>query len=375
MVVQVEAQALRIASTLIDAVLDSAALSRAISQLKSACNAEAATILIEGNRGEFAFAFEDGFGAAGRDAYIGHFAPLDEAMRRLRREPKPLALNIEFLDERQFMRSEFYCDFFQPLNIHFALGSLLQIRDREQVFIGLNKSRRSGGFHRDEMALLRQVLPIFKRTIEVGRHVEKLDRERSLKDGLVERVPFGILLVGPDRQIRFMNAAARKIIGAADGLSDKGGKLRLADGTADLALGKLLRLAGAPGGQLPSGGLLEAPRASGRHSYCLSVLPCADEGAEAPRRAGPSITVLVSDPDAGRTLSPETLMRLFHLTPAEARLAVELASGRTLQEICAQFGISRATANTQLGAVFRKLEVGRQSELVALLNRGVGRFF
>jgi DNA-binding CsgD family transcriptional regulator len=73
--------------------------------------------------------------------------------------------------------------------------------------------------------------------------------------------------------------------------------------------------------------------------------------------------------------SPETLMRLFHLTPAEARLAVELASGRTLQEICAQFGISRATANTQLGAVFRKMEVGRQSELVALLNRGVGRFF
>jgi PAS domain-containing protein len=141
-------------------------------------------------------------------------------------------------------------DWLAPVEQVVQVEVLLQIRDREQVFIGLNKSRRSGGFHRDEMALLRQVLPIFKRTIEVGRHVEKLDRERSLKDGLVERVPFGILLVGPDRQIRFMNAAARKIIGAADGLSDKGGKLRLADGTADLALGKLLRLAGAPGGQL-----------------------------------------------------------------------------------------------------------------------------
>lgn len=81
---QVEAQALRIASILLDAVLDSSALGRAISELKQACQAEAATILIEGRTGEFAFAFEDGFGEAGRDAYIGHFAPLDEAMQRLR---------------------------------------------------------------------------------------------------------------------------------------------------------------------------------------------------------------------------------------------------------------------------------------------------
>jgi DNA-binding CsgD family transcriptional regulator/PAS domain-containing protein len=375
MVMHVEAQALRIASILLDAVLDSSALARAISELKRACQAEAATILVEGRTGEFAFAFEDGFGEAGRDAYIGHFAQCDEAMRRLRREPKALALNLDFLDERQFVRSEFYCDFFRPLNIHYALGSLVQIRDREQIFIGLNKSLPSGGFGRDEIALLKTVLPIFKRSIELGRHVERLDQERQLKSGLVETVPFGVLLVSPEREIRFMNRAAQRMTEAADGLSAKDSKLRLADPTADLALNKLLRLAGAPNeGQLPSGGLLEAPRPSGRHSYCLSVIPC-PEAAGPAGREGPSVTVLVSDPQAGRTLSPEALIKLFHLTPAEARLAVELASGRTLKETCAQFGISRATANTQLGSIFRKTEVRRQSELVALLNRGVGRFF
>jgi DNA-binding CsgD family transcriptional regulator/PAS domain-containing protein len=374
MVVQVEAQALRIASILLDAVLDSSALGSAISELKQACQAEAATILIEGRTGEFAFAFEDGFGDAGRDAYIGHFAPLDEAMKRLRREPKPLALNLDFLDERQFTRSEFYCDFFRPRNIHYALGSLVQIREREQIFIGLNKSLQSGGFGREDIALLKSVLPIFKRTIELGRHVERLDQERQLKNGLVETVPFGVLLVSPERDIRFMNRAAQRMAEAQDGLVAKANKLRLADAAADLALGKLLRLAAAPAGQLPSGGLLEAPRASGRHSYCLSVIPGVDAAA-ASEREGACVTVLVSDPQAGRTLSPEALIKLFHLTPAEARLAVELASGRTLAEICEQFGICRATATTQLGSIFRKTEVRRQSELVALLNRGVGRFF
>lgn len=371
---QVEAQALRIASILLDAVLDSSALGRAISELKQACQAEAATILIEGRTGAFAFAFEDGFGEAGRDAYIGHFAPLDEAMQRLRREPKPLALNLDFLEERQFTRSEFYCDFFQPRNIHYALGSLVQIREREQIFIGLNKSLQSGGFGGEDIALLKSVLPIFKRTIELGRHVERLDQERRLKNGLVETVPFGVLLVSPERDIRFMNRAAQRMAEAQDGLVAKANKLRLADAAADLALGKLLRVAAAPAGQLPSGGLLEAPRASGRHSYCLSVIPGVDAAAESGRE-GPCVTVLVSDPQAGRTLSPEALIKLFHLTPAEARLAVELASGRTLAEICEQFGICRATATTQLGSIFRKTDVRRQSELVALLNRGVGRFF
>jgi DNA-binding CsgD family transcriptional regulator len=54
--------------------------------------------------------------------------------------------------------------------------------------------------------------------------------------------------------------------------------------------------------------------------------------------------------------------------------ALELAEGHTHADICERFGISRGTATAQLGAVFPTMEGARQSELVALVNRGGGRF-
>ena len=58
---------------------------------------------------------------------------------------------------------------------------------------------------------------------------------------------------------------------------------------------------------------------------------------------------------------------LFDLTKAEARVARELASGRSADEVASALGVSAHTVKTQMKAVFRKTGVGRQSELVALL--------
>jgi len=63
------------------------------------------------------------------------------------------------------------------------------------------------------------------------------------------------------------------------------------------------------------------------------------------------------------------LQKLFDLTPAEARLSIEIVGGRTLSEVSAKMGLSNATLRTQLSAVFTKTQTRRQAELVALLTR------
>lgn len=66
---------------------------------------------------------------------------------------------------------------------------------------------------------------------------------------------------------------------------------------------------------------------------------------------------------------PETLMRLFDLSRAEARLCVSLAQGKSLGE-CARTGnVSVVTVRSQLHQVFEKTGARRQGELVALLRR------
>lgn len=59
---------------------------------------------------------------------------------------------------------------------------------------------------------------------------------------------------------------------------------------------------------------------------------------------------------------------LFDLSPAEARLALALASGRTLKQAAADSEIQFSTARSYIESVLRKTGTHQQSQLVALLK-------
>lgn len=81
-----------------------------------------------------------------------------------------------------------------------------------------------------------------------------------------------------------------------------------------------------------------------------------------------ALLVLV-DPDE-RPRPPEAALRAgFGLTAAEAKLAMQLAAGEPLESAAERLGIAKETARVQLKAVFAKLDLHRQAELVALLAR------
>lgn len=66
--------------------------------------------------------------------------------------------------------------------------------------------------------------------------------------------------------------------------------------------------------------------------------------------------------------SPQVLMGLFDLTPAEVRFASGLLSGGSVQEVSDALGITPASGRTYLARVFEKTGTHRQSELLALLS-------
>jgi DNA-binding CsgD family transcriptional regulator len=59
----------------------------------------------------------------------------------------------------------------------------------------------------------------------------------------------------------------------------------------------------------------------------------------------------------------------FALTPAEARLAVALAAGQTLQDYAALRAVSLNAARFLLKGIFRKTGATSQAQLVATLAR------
>jgi DNA-binding CsgD family transcriptional regulator len=81
------------------------------------------------------------------------------------------------------------------------------------------------------------------------------------------------------------------------------------------------------------------------------------------------VIVFIIDPEVAPVLPMEYLQSAYGLRPKEARLACELAAGRTVEEAADTLAITYETARTHLRRVFVKTETSRQSELVALLVR------
>ena len=73
----------------------------------------------------------------------------------------------------------------------------------------------------------------------------------------------------------------------------------------------------------------------------------------------------VSLPNAA---SVELVQSLFDLTPAEARVARNLATGKTIDDIALDGCVSRNTIRTHVRGVLEKTGCGRQTDIVALLT-------
>lgn len=108
------------------------------------------------------------------------------------------------------------------------------------------------------------------------------------------------------------------------------------------------------------------PRRSGRP---ILAYPLWLRGLSANALAPCQAVVVLVDMEGDRCPSEDALRSLFGLTPAEARLAGQVATGAPIEAIAGRAGITYETARNQLKAVLAKTNTHRQAELVSLLAR------
>lgn len=162
------------------------------------------------------------------------------------------------------------------------------------------------------------------------------------------------------------NGAADALIESDDGLVASPQGLALRNPAEDNALQALIRRA-LIAMKSPAVEAMRALRPSGKRPYAILVSPLARETCVPATAAQPAVCVTIIDPDAPPRLSAAVLRALYDLTPAEARLAEQLAAGEDLKTAANRLGIGYGTVRAQLAAIFRKTETRRQAELVRLL--------
>jgi DNA-binding CsgD family transcriptional regulator len=174
----------------------------------------------------------------------------------------------------------------------------------------------------------------------------------------------GALLLDAQSRVLALNSCTQ----LGDGLDIANGSLRAVHLADRQKLGRALAatIAAARSGT-PSASMCVVRRPSGSLPWVLDVIACKDAMVSLHSRA--AALLLITDLERPSRMSRLRLQEIFGLTMTEAKLAQELASGRTLQEAAARLAISVGHARQRLKSVFHKTGVSRQPELVALLAK------
>lgn len=272
----------------------------------------------------------------------------------------------EYVDQETLRASEFYQICIKPADTFHILGVDLAAEEGLQAGLRLCRPEKAKPFNSEEREAVERLIPHLKRALQLYRRLNHIELERSLYAGALTQLSVATLLLDGELRILGANPIAENLLSEQDGVRRLEGCLSLARRRDNQRLKDLVGQAcaasqsGAPA--LVSAMPVERP--SGRAPLGLVVRPLAEGGNGDDQ---PAVSVFISDPEHPTEASSDVLCQLFGLTRAEARLALQLANGLSLEQAAAELGITRNTGRAHLRAIFTKTGVSQQTQLVSLI--------
>jgi DNA-binding CsgD family transcriptional regulator len=296
--------------------------------------------------------------------YATAYGQIDPCRKLLNHEPiGNWITNDERFGKEVLERHPYYKEFLKPLGFLFVAKCRVNVSDngdRCSIF-GLARKPDAEPFETSRLVMIaRKLNPHLGRAATLHDKLAPAMVSGRLTEAALDRLPTGVLLVSAHRRVLFANKAGATVLEGSNGLKVQNGLLHASDPAADQELAALTSHG--------EGGWLSMPRGTGTALH-ISIAPL-PEAANVPSTAGDrSFLILLSDTERTPSLEMSAALRkLYRLTAAEARIACLLADGFSLSEIAEKLGTSKQTARTQLKAIFEKMGVSRQSDLVAAIS-------
>ena len=224
----------------------------------------------------------------------------------------------------------------------------------------------AGNWETGQTLMIEGLLPHIRNFVHVRQALAGAEALGSSFTHLLDNARLGVIHLDRRGRIVETNDRARDLLLRGNGLREQGGFLRAWLPEDDARL-KPLVAAALPslGGQAVGGSMLV------RHPFVgpkltLHVHPASvrqmDFGA-------PDVgaLVLIDGLDRPQRLDAGQVGSVLGLTPAESRVAVGLAEGRTVPDIAAASGRAEGTVRVHLKRIHRKLGVSRRADLVRLV--------
>ncbi len=286
-------------------------------------------------------------------------------------DPRPLRVNPR-LDEgfrldhddfgqQELARNPFYQEFLRPREYFWhACALLLADKAGGGLYLTLKRRWRRGAFGHAEVAPLARLLPSLRRLADAAetlsraavlhRHFGKSEGELALfldRDGhMLDRLPEepiagGLLTINRGRLSATLPAASDLVVRLIERAIERRAPAFAHLRADDLAQSWILKI-------------VPVPRSSRLHwqlPLCVALVSNIRRQLE----PGPEVAVALSD--------------LFGLSVGEARVAALLSHGWTIESAAASLNLAPGTVRNQLKAVFAKMHISRQADLVLIVSR------
>ena len=363
----------RILASLYDAMLDDTHWPATSALIDEACGLTGNTLLVgEGPKHDIRVLFVGLYHRGQRRLdlereYLEVYYPIDERIPRFRKLPDSRLVPVKSLYTAEELKtSRAYNDAFLRGKYQNGLNVRLDEPDGSHISLGFGDPVASGGWGESQIRMVMRLLPHIRQFVRVRQALVRAEARGTTVTALLDNPRVGVLHLDRRGQIMAVNDRARSILRQDDGVSDRDGVLRTSLPNDQLRLERLLGAALPTSGAAPVSGSMMLHRSSVLPPFVVHVkpvgIPQPDYGAR-----HVAALVLIVEPGRHHRIDPKLVAKALGLTPAESRVAVWLAEGKSVQEMAEATGHTRDAIYWLLKQIYQKRHISRQADLVRLV--------
>lgn len=308
-----------------------------------------------------------------RRVYNEHYSAMNPYSRAadphafLRGWTPKIVTGDDWLDEDALEQSPYYHEFMRPQDVRSVMFARLAARDLRICAITVNRPKSRGAFTPDDLATARRMHPHLLRAFRLSEDLAATGGVRAGFEAALEHSPYALALLGEDGSVVRMNRAAERLVADQRAVRVMNGRFVASQPSDDRTLQALI--GAATSRTIPRSGAMSLRSPNLALPLKAQVSPISAEPAsifESP----PGALLSISDPNLTAAQSAEAMRLRFQFTPAEARIALQAAEGRSAREIAANLKLSVNTVRRHLQMLLEKTGASRQADLVRLLMSG-----
>lgn len=221
-----------------------------------------------------------------------------------------------------------------------------------------------------ELAIAELLTPHVRRAVTIGDLLDMKSIATAAFESTLNTLTSAVVLVDAGGRILQANQAAQTMFSASGPILSLRGELATHRAEATNALRSAIARAASNESELGYGGIGVPIRNRNGDSIAHSiahVLPLKSGTLRPGLSLGAVAAVFVTPVLANPPPPFEALAALYDLTPTEARVMIEIASGKNRAATALALGIADSTVKTHLARVFEKTGTAEQSELAKLV--------